>query len=39
MIIDAFIKKIWNEIEFQFINETIENKRKKATHYGVVYVV
>jgi len=36
--IDAFIKQMWNEIEFQFINEPIEIKRKKATHFGVVYV-
>jgi hypothetical protein len=36
--IDAFIKQIWTEIEFQFINEPIEIKRKKATQFGVVYI-
>lgn len=36
--IDAFIKQIWNEIEFQFSNDEIEIKRKKATCFGVVYV-
>ena len=36
--IDVFIKQIWNKIEFQFLNEPIEIKRKKATHFGVVYV-
>lgn len=36
--IDLFIKQVWNEIEFQFINEPIEIKRKKAAQYGVVYV-
>jgi len=36
--IDAFIKQIWNKIEHQFINESIEIKRKKSTQFGVVYV-
>ena len=36
--IDLFIKQMWNEIEFQFRDNPIEIKRKKATQYGVVYV-
>ena len=36
--IDFFIKQIWNEIEHQFINETVDVKRKKAGQFGVVYV-
>jgi hypothetical protein len=38
VVVDDFIKQLWNEIEYQFINETIAIKRKKATRYGVVYV-
>lgn len=37
--VDTFIKQVWNEIEFQFINEPIEIKRKKAAQYGVAYVI
>ena len=37
--IDIFIKQVWNEIEFQFVNEPIEIKRKKAARYGVVYII
>lgn len=38
VIVDDFIKQLWNEIEFQYVNEPIAIKRKKATQYGVVYV-
>lgn len=37
-IVDALIRQLWNEIEFQFVNKPIEIKRKEAARYGVVYV-
>lgn len=35
---DQLIVKIWNEVEATFINLDSEQKRKKASDYGVVYI-
>jgi hypothetical protein len=35
---DQLIVKIWNEVEASFNNLEPDQKRKKASEYGVVYI-
>lgn len=35
---DAVIKKVWDEVETHFNEETITSKRRKAREWGVIYV-